>query len=81
MLASRLEGSSAQDLIGMKKNEDEKLMVIRCKACNRCFDTTFTPSELASLPVNQFEAGTLHLCPHCGHLATYLLSDYMESSD
>lgn len=67
---------SADDIL-----KNEKYMVIQCKACNRFFDSTFTTSEFALLPVKQFEAGTLHLCPHCGNLSAYLLSDYKEPSE
>ena len=67
---------SADDIL-----KNDKYMVIQCRECNRSFDSTFTTSDFASLPVKQFEAGTLHLCPHCGNLSAYLLSDYKEPSE
>ncbi|MGI0080226.1 MAG: hypothetical protein ACRECH_11430 [Nitrososphaerales archaeon] len=57
---------------------DNVKMLIKCKSCAKLFDSTFTAEEFASLPKDQNESGTLHLCPHCGQLSIYLLKDYVE---
>ncbi len=53
-------------------------MEITCKSCGKSFDTTFTIDDLVSLPRDQYEAGTLHLCPYCGKLLMYHSEDYRE---
>ncbi len=60
--------------------EKEHRMSLKCKSCGRFFDSTFTVEEFASLPTDQTEVGTLHLCPSCGALAIYHLKDYVEPS-
>ena len=61
---------------------EKRSMLLKCKSCTKLFDSTFTEEEFAFLPKDQNESGTLHLCPHCGQLAIYLLEDYIgdESS-
>jgi len=54
------------------------IMTLDCHSCGRSFDSTFTSSEFSYLPKEQYETGTLHLCPHCGNLSMYLLKDYFE---
>jgi hypothetical protein len=69
-----------------KNNGVAKVMILKsmnkmsldCKSCGNSFDSTFTVEEYESLPTEQYEAGTLHICPHCGFLGTYLLKDYKE---
>ena len=55
-------------------------MWLKCKSCGKVFNSTYTSEEFATIPKEQYEAGTLHLCPHCGSLSTYLLKDYFEST-
>ncbi|MDA4131345.1 MAG: hypothetical protein OK457_11290 [Thaumarchaeota archaeon] len=62
-------------------DRDQKLepkMVVTCKACAKDFDSTFSVEDFATLSKEQYEAGTLHLCPHCGNLSIYVLKDYHE---
>lgn len=53
-------------------------MLVKCRACEREFDSTFTVDDFAKLPLDQKESGTLHLCPHCGTLGLYVIHDYFE---
>jgi predicted RNA-binding Zn-ribbon protein involved in translation (DUF1610 family) len=55
-----------------------KKMIVVCKSCGAKFDSTCAVAEYESLSKDQYEAGTLHLCPNCGFLGTYLLKDYRE---
>ncbi|MGI0090553.1 MAG: hypothetical protein ACREBS_02480 [Nitrososphaerales archaeon] len=61
-----------------QKQKQAKRMSLTCKSCGKSFDSTFTEEEFALLPRDQNETGTLHLCPLCGNLSTYLLKDYRE---
>ncbi len=56
-------------------------MLLKCRSCKKVFDSTFTREEFSSLSIDQNESGTLHLCPHCGNLAIYLLKDYFENEN
>jgi hypothetical protein len=56
----------------------EKKMVLKCKSCGSDFDSTFSVYEFSLLSEDQNRSGTLHLCPHCGNLSIYELSDYRE---
>jgi hypothetical protein len=71
--------------IGLGKlNSDQKpepKMVITCKSCNQEFDSTFSVEDFATLPKEQYESGTLHLCPFCGILSIYALKDYHEHKE
>jgi len=58
--------------------ELEEKMVLKCKTCGTEFDSTFSVEEFSMLPREQYEAGTLHLCPNCGNLSIYGLKDYRE---
>lgn len=58
-----------------------KKMVLKCKSCRNYFDSTFSVEEFSQLPRDQNQAGTLHLCPHCGNLSIYELVDYKEPGD
>ncbi len=53
-------------------------MLVKCRACGREFDSTFTVDDFAKLRLDQKESGTLHLCPHCGTLGLYVIRDYFE---
>jgi DNA-directed RNA polymerase subunit RPC12/RpoP len=53
-------------------------MVLKCKSCGSEFDSTFSVEEFSLLSKEQYEAGTLHLCPHCGNLSIYELKDYHD---
>jgi hypothetical protein len=61
----------------MKEKQSNK-MVLKCKSCGSYFDSTFSVEEFSSLPPDQNESGTLHLCPQCGNLSIYELKDYKE---
>jgi predicted RNA-binding Zn-ribbon protein involved in translation (DUF1610 family) len=58
--------------------KETKKMVLRCKSCGQEFDSTFSIEEFSMLSKEQYEAGTLHLCPSCGNLSIYTLKDYKE---
>jgi hypothetical protein len=60
------------------KTNETKKMELKCKACGKAFDSTFSVEEFSLLPRQQYEAGTLHLCPACGNLSIYELKDYQE---
>jgi len=53
-------------------------MVLVCKYCSSSFDSTFTVDEFSLISGQQLESGTLHICPHCGNLSIYLMTDYRE---
>jgi len=53
-------------------------VALSCKSCKGEFDSTFSVEEFSALPHDQFGTGTLHLCPHCGNLSIYMLTDYHE---
>jgi DNA-directed RNA polymerase subunit RPC12/RpoP len=57
---------------------DQKKMVLKCKACGNDFQSTFSVREFSMLSQEQYEAGTLHLCPDCGNLSIYKMKDYRE---
>jgi predicted RNA-binding Zn-ribbon protein involved in translation (DUF1610 family) len=57
---------------------EQKKMVLKCKACGNDFQSTFSVREFSMLSQEQFEAGTLHLCPDCGNLSIYKMKDYRE---
>jgi DNA-directed RNA polymerase subunit RPC12/RpoP len=61
--------------------EKRRRMVVRCSECNKLFDSTFTIEDIANLPREGLESGTMHLCPYCGYLGLYLLKDYIEEKD
>ena len=68
---------------GMEENskpspKKEKKMSVTCKNCNKDFDSTFSVDDFQALSKDQYEAGTLHLCPYCGSLTIYKLQDYHE---
>jgi predicted RNA-binding Zn-ribbon protein involved in translation (DUF1610 family) len=67
---------TSKDVIPLKETEK---MVLRCKSCGHKFDSTFSIEEFSMLSKEQYEAGTLHLCPSCGSLSIYVLKDYEES--
>jgi len=56
-------------------------MVLTCKSCKEEFDSTFSVEDFATLPKEQYESGTLHLCPSCGNLSIYELKDYHEHQE
>jgi hypothetical protein len=66
-----------QSRIGEEKMNQEK-MVLTCKFCGKNFDSTFSVKEIEQISEEQFEAGTLHLCPYCGNLSTYQIRDYHQ---
>jgi DNA-directed RNA polymerase subunit RPC12/RpoP len=57
---------------------DQEKMVLTCKSCGKTFSSTFSVGEMEDISQEQYEAGTLHLCPHCGNLSMYLIRDYHE---
>ena len=57
---------------------EERKMILYCRTCGKAFDSTFAVNDFAALSSEQLKAGTIHLCPHCGELAIYQLSDYKE---
>ncbi|MDG6908102.1 MAG: hypothetical protein JRN20_20220 [Nitrososphaerota archaeon] len=57
---------------------EERKMILYCRTCGKAFDSTFAVNDFAALSSEQLRAGTIHLCPHCGELAIYQLSDYKE---
>ena len=61
------------------KEEMKELMKVKCRTCRKIFDTTFTVEDFESLPRDQIQSGTLHLCPYCGDLSLYMLKDYFEN--
>jgi len=75
-MAALQEKSNPAGKVLILKNMSK--MSVNCKSCGKSFDSTFTVAEYESLPAEQYEAGTLHLCPYCGFLGTYLLKDYEE---
>ncbi len=75
-MAALQEKNNALAKVMILKNMTK--MSLNCKSCGESFDSTFTVAEYESLPTEQYEAGTLHICPHCGFLGTYLLKDYKE---
>ncbi len=72
------------DLSGISKEADKtinrknKAMMVNCRACGRSFETTFSVDDFERLSSDQSEAGTLHICPHCGDLGLYKMKDYFE---
>ena len=58
-----------------------KMMLLKCRYCHNLFDSTFSTEDFAYVSTQQNEAGTVHLCPHCGQLSIYLLKDYLEDAD
>jgi len=58
--------------------KETKKMVLKCKSCGVVFDSTFSIEEFSILSKEQYESGTLHLCPSCGNLSIYVLKDYEE---
>jgi len=58
--------------------KETKKMSLKCKSCGQVFDSTFSLEEFSMLSKEQYEAGTLHLCPTCGNLSIYVLKDYEE---
>lgn len=64
----------------VKEIKDQGKMRLECHSCGKSFDSTFTVEDFGSLPLEQYEAGTLHLCPYCGDLGIYQLKDYKEPS-
>ena len=66
---------ASRDEIPLKET---KKMVLKCKSCGQEFDSTFSIEEFSMLSKEQYEAGTLHLCPTCGNLSIYVLKDYEE---
>ncbi len=58
--------------------KETKKMVLKCKSCGQDFDSTYSIEEFSMLSKEQYEAGTLHLCPSCGNLSIYVLKDYGE---
>jgi len=66
---------ASRDEIPLKET---KKMVLKCKSCGQEFDSTFSTEEFSMLSKEQYEAGTLHLCPTCGNLSIYVLKDYEE---
>lgn len=62
----------------MEPKKDQTIMEITCKTCGKPFDSTFTVDEFVNLSREQYEAGTLHLCPFCGTISLYRLKDYHE---
>ena len=75
MPALHEENNSAAEVMTLKTKNKMSLI---CKSCREAFDSAFTVADFESLAVEQYEAGTLHICPHCGFLGTYLLKDYKE---
>ena len=71
----KLESSEAPS------QKHSKMMLLRCRYCDNLFDSTFAAEDFAFLSIQQNESGTVHLCPHCGHLSIYLLKDYLEDGD
>ena len=64
----------------MVPSESEIKMALTCKNCKREFNSTFSIDDFACLSEDQHEAGTLHLCPFCGTLTIYQMTDYHESN-
>jgi uncharacterized C2H2 Zn-finger protein len=58
-----------------------KMMQVRCVKCGNLFESTFSVDDFHSLPSSFTDGGTLHLCPHCGHLGIYSLKDYVENKE
>lgn len=71
-------GFDSNEMVSHKMTTAKKKMILKCKSCNEEFDSTFSVEEFSSLPEDQHQTGTLHLCPHCGNLSIYGLSDYKE---
>ena len=63
-----------------RESNPQMKMLLKCKSCGKIFNSTFTAEDFETIPAEQYEAGTLHLCPHCGALSTYLLKDYFEAN-
>jgi len=75
-LDSKEEMKQISDSDGSKAETAK--MVLACKSCSISFDSTFTVDEFSLVSEQQFESGTLHICPHCGNLSIYLMKDYRE---
>lgn len=75
------------NLNGISKGADKtisqknKAMKVNCRACGRSFETTFSVDDFERLSSDQSEAGTLHICPHCGDLGLYKMKDYFETPE
>ena len=74
-----LKSYSGIGAVNVPVTTNEPKMVVTCKACGKEFDSTFTLDDFAALSKEQFEAGTLHLCPFCGNLSLYEMKDYHEA--
>jgi hypothetical protein len=73
-----LKSYPASSMDRLPEDKLEPKMVVTCKSCGKEFDSTFTFEDFAALSKEQFEAGTLHLCPFCGNLSLYEMKDYHE---
>lgn len=73
------EGDISQ-VSGNTINQKKKTMMVNCRACGKSFDTTFAVEDFERLSVDQSEAGTLHICAHCGDLGLYRMKDYFETA-
>ncbi|MDA4112276.1 MAG: hypothetical protein OK439_07020 [Thaumarchaeota archaeon] len=77
--AYAVPSSSKESPEGMKeKQKVDPKMALACKSCHAEFDSTFSVEDFVTLSKEQYEAGTLHLCPFCGNLSIYELKDYHE---